>query len=153
MQASNFGGTFDQLFLEFFYEIFTEDASLHLLYHGAKSQKWPKTQIKGGPALNVLLGRSEFHQNESLSSWGSSHWAKHWSSIFLSTNPVHQSRQCLIINSPPDLSFNVQWWALTKRQASYGGQFTFEACNRENFLGTPPGLLPARKRWSLSLPP
>ena len=65
--------------------------------------------------------------------------------IFLSTNPVHQSRQCLI-NSPPDLSLHVQWWALTKREASYGGQFTFEACNRENFLGTPPGLLPARKR-------
>ena len=34
---------------EFVYEIFTENASLCLLslYHGAKSQKWPKTQIKG----------------------------------------------------------------------------------------------------------
>ena len=28
MQASNFGGTFDKLFLRTFYEIFTEDASL-----------------------------------------------------------------------------------------------------------------------------
>ena len=28
MQASNFGGTFDQLSFEFFKEIFTEDASL-----------------------------------------------------------------------------------------------------------------------------
>ena len=48
MQASNFGGTFDQLFLWVFYEMFSEDASLRLLYHGAKSQKWPKTHIKGG---------------------------------------------------------------------------------------------------------
>ena len=36
MQASDFGGTFDQLFFEFFYEMFTEDASLLFLYHGAK---------------------------------------------------------------------------------------------------------------------
>ena len=36
MQASNFGSTFDQLSFEFFYEIFTEDASLLCLYHGAK---------------------------------------------------------------------------------------------------------------------
>ena len=39
MQATNFGGTFDQLSFEFFYEIFTEDASLHVLYHGAKKSK------------------------------------------------------------------------------------------------------------------
>ena len=42
--------------LIFFYEIFTEDASLLLLYHGSKSQKWPKTQIKGGPALTGFYG-------------------------------------------------------------------------------------------------
>ena len=47
MQARNFGATYDQLSFEFFYEIFTEDASLLLLYHGVESQKWPKTQIKG----------------------------------------------------------------------------------------------------------
>ena len=47
MQANNFGGTFDQLFFWIFCDIFTEDASLLLLHHGAKSQKWPKTQIKG----------------------------------------------------------------------------------------------------------
>ena len=40
MQVSNFGGTFDQLFLWiFFNEIFTEDVSLLLLYHGAKIRK------------------------------------------------------------------------------------------------------------------
>ena len=33
---------------EFFYEIFTEDACQHLIYHCAKSQKWPKAQIKAG---------------------------------------------------------------------------------------------------------
>ena len=41
MQASNFGGTFDQLFLRI---IFTEDASLPLLYHGAKK---PKLKSRG----------------------------------------------------------------------------------------------------------
>ena len=53
MQASNFGGTFDQLFLRFFYKIFTEDASLPLLYHGAKKSKMTKNsnQGGGGPAL------------------------------------------------------------------------------------------------------
>ena len=43
---------------ECFYKIFTEDASLPLLYHGLvqKSQKWLKTQIKGG---GVLVARNE----------------------------------------------------------------------------------------------
>ena len=39
IQASNFGCAFDQLFLWIFYEIFTEDASPLLLYHGAKKVK------------------------------------------------------------------------------------------------------------------
>ena len=56
MQASNFGGTFDKLFLRIFYEIFTEDASLLLLYHGAKNSKLTKNsnQGGGGPALILL---------------------------------------------------------------------------------------------------
>ena len=36
MQASNFGGLFDQIFLWIFYEVFTKYASLLFLYHGAK---------------------------------------------------------------------------------------------------------------------
>ena len=53
MQASNFGGTFDQLFLRIFYKIFTEDASLPLLYHGAKKVKNDqKLKSRGGPALS-----------------------------------------------------------------------------------------------------
>ena len=52
MQASNFGGTFDQLFLRIFYKIFTEDASLPLLCHGAKKSKMTKNSNQGeGPAL------------------------------------------------------------------------------------------------------
>ena len=41
---------------EFFYKIFTEDASLPLLYHGAKKSKMTKNsnQGGGGPALNEL---------------------------------------------------------------------------------------------------
>ena len=62
MQASNFGGTFDQLFLwMFFYKFFTEDASL-LLYHGAKKSKMTKNSNQGGPAppleaILVIFGR------------------------------------------------------------------------------------------------
>ena len=48
METSNFGGTFDQLFLEFCYKIFTEDASLPLLYHGAKKSKMTKNSNQGG---------------------------------------------------------------------------------------------------------
>ena len=51
MQVSNFGGTFDQLSLEFFYEIFTKDASLLLLYHSATKSKMTKNSNQGGPAL------------------------------------------------------------------------------------------------------
>ena len=47
MQASNSSGTFDQLFLWLFYEIFTEDASHHLLYHGAKKPKMTKNWNQG----------------------------------------------------------------------------------------------------------
>ena len=50
MQATNFGGTFDQLFLRIFYKIFTEDASQPLLYHGAKKLKMTKNSNQGGPA-------------------------------------------------------------------------------------------------------
>ena len=51
-QTGNFGGTFDQLFLRFFYENFTEDASLFLPYHGAKKVKNDqKLKSRGGPAL------------------------------------------------------------------------------------------------------
>ena len=57
-QASNFGGTFDQLFLRFFYTIFTEDASRPLLYHDAKKSKMTKNSNQGGgggPALKLTL--------------------------------------------------------------------------------------------------
>ena len=37
---------------EFFYKIFTEDASLPLLYQGAKKSKMTKNSNQGGGALN-----------------------------------------------------------------------------------------------------
>ena len=49
MLASNFGGTLDQLFLWILYEFFTKDASLRLLYHGAKKSKMTKNSDQGGP--------------------------------------------------------------------------------------------------------
>ena len=53
MQASNFGGTFDQLSLWIFFMKFSQKMRLYFFYTMVqKSQKWPKTQIKGGsPAL------------------------------------------------------------------------------------------------------
>ena len=53
MQASKFGGTFDQLFLRIFYKIFIEDASLLRLYHGAKKSKMTKNSNQGGSCLKV----------------------------------------------------------------------------------------------------
>ena len=39
---------------DFSYEIFTEDASLLFLYHGAKKSKMTKNSNQGGPALNLM---------------------------------------------------------------------------------------------------
>ena len=38
---------------EFFYKIFTEDASLLFLYHGAKKSKMTKNSNQGGSCLKV----------------------------------------------------------------------------------------------------
>ena len=46
-QTSNFVANLTNFSFEFFCEIFTEVASQLFLYYGGKSQKWPKTQIKG----------------------------------------------------------------------------------------------------------
>ena len=40
---------------EFFYEIFTEDAFLLCLYHGAKKSKTTKKSNQGGPALRIKV--------------------------------------------------------------------------------------------------
>ena len=40
---------------EFFYEIFTEDASLLCLYHGAKKSKTTKNSSQGGSCLKILF--------------------------------------------------------------------------------------------------
>ena len=60
MQASNFGGTFDQLSFEIFYEIFTEDASPFFLYHGAKKSKMTKNSNQGGSRLDPLSAKPSF---------------------------------------------------------------------------------------------
>ena len=41
---------------KFFYAIFTEDASLLCLYHGAKKSKMTKNSNQGGPALRFSVG-------------------------------------------------------------------------------------------------
>ena len=40
---------------ELFYETFTEDVSLLLLYHGAKTSKMTKNSNQGGPALKCTV--------------------------------------------------------------------------------------------------
>ena len=58
MQASKFGGTFDQLFFWIFFMKFSQKMPLNFFYTMVqKSQKWPKTQIKGGPALKKKKNR------------------------------------------------------------------------------------------------
>ena len=69
MQASNFGGTFDQLFLRIFYKIFTEDASLSRLYHGAKKSKMTKNSNQGGgPALRKIESAGKENAGKGLAS-------------------------------------------------------------------------------------
>ena len=49
---------------EFFYEIFTEDASLRFLYHGAKKSKMTKNSIQGGSYLekySILFSKGAFN--------------------------------------------------------------------------------------------
>ena len=60
MQVSNFGGTFDQLFLWIFFMKFPQKMPLYLFYTMVqKSQKWPKTQTKrGGGGGSCLKGSS-----------------------------------------------------------------------------------------------
>ena len=60
MQVSNFS-------FELFYEIFTEDTSLLLLYHGAKKSKMTKNsnQGGGGPAL-ISRARLNFRRRPIL---------------------------------------------------------------------------------------
>ena len=72
MQASNFGGTFDQLFLRiFFYKIFPEDASLCFLYHGAKKSKMTKNSNQGGGGVNnVQCSMFVGNKNISMGSHG-----------------------------------------------------------------------------------
>ena len=60
MQASNFGSALTNFSFEFFYEIFTEDASQHLLYHGTKKSKMTKNSNQGGPALKSKKNQSTF---------------------------------------------------------------------------------------------
>ena len=55
MRASNFGGTFDQLFLWICsWNFHRRCLSTFSIPRCKKSQKWPKTQIKGGPALKTI---------------------------------------------------------------------------------------------------
>ena len=67
MQASNFGGTFDQLFICIFYALFTDDASL-LFYtdHGAKKSKNDQKLKSKGSCLNSSLVSTTGHYHPTL---------------------------------------------------------------------------------------
>ena len=51
MQAGNFGGAFDQVFLWIVLWNFTEDASRRILYYGAKKSKMTKNSNQADPAV------------------------------------------------------------------------------------------------------
>ena len=53
-------------FFEFFYKIFTEDASLILLYHGAKKSKMTKNSIQGGSCLKTQFWQESTFSNTSI---------------------------------------------------------------------------------------
>ena len=63
MQASNFGTHLTNFSFEFFYQIFTEDASLLFLYHGAKKSKLTKNSNQGGSCLNTNDPRQDSNLN------------------------------------------------------------------------------------------
>ena len=90
-QASNFGGTFDQLFLWIFYEIFTEDAPLLRLYHGVKKSKMTKNLNQGGggggSCLNTVAGNTTVSSISvtirSMRNTNNFHFFFHFSKLFL----------------------------------------------------------------------
>ena len=86
MQASNFGGTFDKLFLWIFYEIFAEDASLLLLYHGAKKSKMTKNSNQGGPGnIQYLATGNEGKTNPIF-------WIRFFSNPMIEAKPEFESQ-------------------------------------------------------------
>ena len=54
MQVTNFGGTFDQLFLRIFYKIFTKDAS-QAAFTRIRIARYPDIRVEGTRVL-VLVG-------------------------------------------------------------------------------------------------
>ena len=52
--------------LNFFYEIFTEDASLLFLYQGAKKSKMTKNSNQGGPAFSSFCVHINMHTSIGL---------------------------------------------------------------------------------------
>ena len=69
---------------EFFYKIFTEDASLPLLYHGAKKSKMTKNSIKGGGGGILRINVVE-------------HVSSHPSHAKLTGSPIEIT--CILINA------------------------------------------------------
>ena len=121
MQASNFGGTFDQLSFEFFYKIFTKDASLLVLYHGAKKSKMTKNSNQslggggGGSCLKNDLSKTSIH------------FLSHDFQIIAITSPPHRQQQSGMCTSA---SFRwcskslKAWWPRLKAAFAFRKQFT-----------------------------
>ena len=69
MQVSNFGGTFDQLFLRIFFMKISQKMPLYVFYTMVqKSQKWPTTQIKGGGGPALTFSRFTTLGNQHMAS-------------------------------------------------------------------------------------
>ena len=98
MQASNFGGTFGQLFLWIFMK-FSQKMPLYFVYTMVqKSQKWPKTQIKGGVLHRALnLDFSSFMKSFKLQFYDVFLSRPMWRSILPKQHPAifHHGRSSL----------------------------------------------------------
>ena len=76
------------------YKIFTEDAFLPFLYHGAKKSKMTKNSNQGaGPALKVQRTLALFSAWQHGQEYSTSAWVRGWYRYFLSLrNPLRRPR-------------------------------------------------------------
>ena len=83
---------------EFCFEIFTKDVSLPLLYRCTKSQKWPKTQIKG---VLPAFGHSPARHLQETKSHKTFSWNKGNQSSFTPFRPLTISGSVCFSNRAP----------------------------------------------------
>ena len=111
MQASNFGGTFDQLFLWFFFMKFSQKMALNFYTTVQKSQEWPKTQIKGSCLKTV--GEDVFLVVKNKKKRNLSAWASSWSdSLTICKNRTTKRKNKVYVGISNHMSHQASFLAL-----------------------------------------